>query len=58
MKVLVSYMATIPNEDIINAGISLFDDEAIAEFFHEQGGEEAYHDHGVEFEIINREINL
>lgn len=57
MRVKVSYIATIPNQDLVEAGISLTDDDAIQDYFYEMGGEESFHDYGENFIILDREIN-
>lgn len=57
MRIKVEYMASIPNDELINAGISLNDDEAIFNYFFDNGGEEVYHDYGLHIEVTDREIN-
>lgn len=52
MKIRVTYIASIPDEELIEAGINLDDREAIIDFFFDNGGEEAFHDHGEGFEFI------
>lgn len=52
MRIRVSYIASIDDQELIDAGISLTDKEAIEEYFYEMGGEEAFHDYGESFEII------
>ena len=52
MRFRVSYIASIPDEDLIEAGIDLNDEAEIQEYFWEMGGEESFHDHGEDFEIL------
>lgn len=52
MRIRVSYIASIDDQELIDAGIDLKDTEAIADYFYENGGEEAFHDYGESFEII------
>lgn len=55
MWIKVSYMAHIPNEELHNEDIDLYDDSMIQDYFWEQGGGDAFHDHGLEFEIVSRD---
>lgn len=52
MRFRVTYIASIDDRELIDAGISLMDKEAIEEYFYEMGGEESFHDYGETFEII------
>jgi len=52
MRFRVTYIASIDDQELIDAGISLTDKETIEEYFYEMGGEEYFHDHGESFEII------
>jgi hypothetical protein len=52
MKIRVTYIATIDNQELIDNGISLTDKDAIIDYFYEMGGEETFHDFGEEIEII------
>jgi hypothetical protein len=54
MWIKVSYMAFIDNAELAEAGVSLFDDDAIVDYMFEQGGEEEFHDHGLGAEIVDR----
>lgn len=54
MWIEVKYMAFIDNNELIEANISLNDDQAIEEYFYERGGEDEFHDHGISFEIVDR----
>lgn len=51
MRFRVTYIASIDDQELIDAGISLTDKEAIEEYFYENGGEESFHDYGEDFEI-------
>lgn len=52
MRFRVTYIASIPDEELAEAGISLTDKEAIQDYFFDNGGEDAFHDYGETFEVI------
>lgn len=52
MKIRVTYIATIPNEELIEANIKLTNLDAIQDYFYDKGGEESFHDYGETFEIL------
>ena len=52
MKIIVSYQASIPDQELLDNGVDLSDKEAIEEYFYEWGGENEFHDHGLTFEIL------
>jgi hypothetical protein len=57
MWIKVTAMCFIENAEIIEAGISLNNDQHIQEFFVETGGIYAYEDHTLNFEIVDRTNN-
>ena len=52
MRFRVTYIATIDDQELIDAGIFDADLETIEDYFCLNGGEEAFHDHGESFEIV------
>jgi hypothetical protein len=52
MKFRVTYIATIDDQELTDAGILDADLETIEDYFFSQGGEATWHDHGESFEII------
>lgn len=54
MWIKTSTMSFIDNEELIEAGIDLADNNAIMDYFYGEGAEESFHDHGLDFEIVNR----
>ncbi len=55
MKIKIAYVAEIPDEELIEAGIDLQDEGAIEEYYYGMGAEDAYHSYGISFEINTRE---
>ena len=54
MRIRISYIASIPTEDLVSAGVDLNDLDEIQDFYYDNGGEETYHDVGETFEIIEK----
>lgn len=52
MKILISYVASIGDQELIDNDIDLCDKSAIEDYFYNQGGESEFHDHGLLFEIL------
>ena len=52
MKIKITFIAEIDNDELLEAGVSLTDKAAIEEFYYNTGGDDAYYDHGESFEII------
>lgn len=50
MKIRVTYIAAIPDQDLTDEGIDPTDVEAVADFFFED--EDSYYDYGENFEIL------
>lgn len=51
-------MNYIPNEELIEKGIDLADDDAIVDYFFEKGGEDEFHQFGEETKIVDRTDNF
>ena len=52
MKFIVSYVASIPDDEMLDAGVDLTNLDDIQEYFYDMGGEENFHDYGLGFEIL------
>jgi hypothetical protein len=52
MRIRVAYIATIDDQEMLDAGVNITNLDEIADYFYENGGEDSFHDHGEKFEII------
>lgn len=52
MKVRITFIAEIDNQELLDSGVSLTDKEAIADYYYANGGEEEFHSYGEDFEVI------
>lgn len=51
MQIKYTSLNTIPDDELITAGIDLMDKDAIIEYFFENGGPDTYEDCGLDIEV-------
>ena len=52
MRFIVSYAASISDQELLEAGVDITNKFDIQDYFYDMGGEESFHDHGLTFEIL------